>query len=150
MLARTLLILLAVVATEFAATTFLFERSQHFALQDDEAQRLADHLSVAHRLLDRAAVADRPRLTRELDTQGFDIEWAAQGTATPDSFRLNQLRDQVLHFAHDGARLPGGTGKSDPSRSLQVTLALESAICNTIQCGTVLIEQHNDRSIETS
>lgn len=98
LLGRILAVLLVVAATEFAANTFLFERANHFALRDDEAYRVAEHLVIARRVLDKAAPQARPAAAKEFTTASFTISWPATSSASSSRVELRALRDQVLAF----------------------------------------------------
>ncbi len=98
LLGRILAVLLIVAATEFIANTFLFERANHFALRDDEAYRVAEHLVIARRVLDRAAPQTRAAAAREFTTASFTISWPGEPQATSANVELRGLRDQVLAF----------------------------------------------------
>ncbi|MET0364971.1 MAG: ATP-binding protein [Sphingobium sp.] len=97
LLGRILIILALVMATEFVANTYIFERASQFALRDDEAQRMAAHLVVARRVLDRTAEAERPTVARELSTSHFGIRWSPSAEAASASFQLRNLQDQIVH-----------------------------------------------------
>ncbi|MBT2188329.1 ATP-binding protein [Sphingobium nicotianae] len=96
LLGRILLILAFVLATEFLANTWLFERTSQFALQDDDAHRMAEYLVIVRRVIDKAPPADRPRLTRELSTARFRVDWYLHPDTSTASYRLNSLRSQIL------------------------------------------------------
>ncbi len=96
LLGRILLILIAVMATEFAANTFFFDRISQFALRGDEVDRMAEHLVVARRLMDKAEPSERAALAGELSTERFSIKWAPDKGAGPVSFGLENLRAQIL------------------------------------------------------
>lgn len=98
LLGRILLILALVMATEFFANTYIFERASQFALRDDEAQRMAEHLVIARRVLDRTPVSERSTVARELSTHYFDIRWAPNAEPSSGSFALRHLQDQILHL----------------------------------------------------
>ncbi|HEX7821433.1 MAG TPA: ATP-binding protein [Sphingobium sp.] len=98
LLGRILLILALVMATEFAATTYIFERASQFALRDDEAQRMAEHLVVARRVLDRTALSERYTVARELSTNHFAVRWAPRADTASGHFALRNLQDQILHL----------------------------------------------------
>jgi signal transduction histidine kinase len=98
LLGRIFVILLVVLATEFAASTFLFERANHFALQDDDARRMAEHLVVARRVLDRTEVRNRAGVTDEVSTDGFTIAWARKGVSSKVSYELDGLRSQMIEM----------------------------------------------------
>ncbi|MFT3965483.1 MAG: ATP-binding protein [Sphingobium sp.] len=97
LLGRILLILALVMATEFIANTYIFERASQFALRDDEAQRMAAHLVVARRVLDRTEVEDRPVVARELSTTHFGIRWSRSAEPSSTSFALRNLQNQIVH-----------------------------------------------------
>lgn len=96
LLGRILLILIAAMATEFAANTLLFERASQFALRGDDVNRMAEHLVVARRLMDKAGSADRPALATELSTERFTIRWSRDGRTKPASYELDNLKTQIL------------------------------------------------------
>jgi signal transduction histidine kinase len=97
LLSRLLVILALVMATEFIANTYIFERASEFALRDDEAQRMAEHLVIARRVLDRTAVADRAVVAQELSTTRFDIGWSPRAEGGSGSFALRNLQNQIVH-----------------------------------------------------
>jgi len=98
LLGRILAVLLIVAATEFAANTFLFERANQFALRDDEAYRVAEHLVIARRVLDRAAPQAREAAAKEFTTASFTISWPAGHRASAGRVELRKLREQVIQF----------------------------------------------------
>jgi two-component system osmolarity sensor histidine kinase EnvZ len=51
LLGRIFAILLLTILIEFGASTYLYERSSHFSVREDEARRLAEHLVIARKLL---------------------------------------------------------------------------------------------------
>lgn len=85
-------------ATEFVANTYIFERASQFALRDDEAQRMAAHLVVARRVIDRTAASDRPTIGRELSTKHFGIRWSRTVETGATSFALRNLQKQIVHL----------------------------------------------------
>jgi hypothetical protein len=97
LLGRILLILLVVMATEFVANTVLFERASHFALQEDDARRMAEHLVVARRVLERTAQPERLSVAEELSTARR--AGVARGEAPAQPASASQGRD---HRRHDG------------------------------------------------
>ncbi|MET0137576.1 MAG: ATP-binding protein [Sphingobium sp.] len=98
LMGRILLILALVMATEFIANTFLFERASQFALRDDEARRMAEHLVVARRVLDRTPMGERPVVARELSTSHFGIRWTRDADPSGGSFALRNLQNQIVHL----------------------------------------------------
>lgn len=95
-LTRILLILVAIMATEFVANTLVFNRANRFALHEDDAHRMAEHLVVARRLLDRTRPAERPTVASELSTDRFTFRWSRSGDVMPASLSLNNMRSQIL------------------------------------------------------
>ena len=59
---RVIAILLIALAIEFAASTLLYERASRFAVRDDEAHRLAEHLVIARRLVEEEQPGARPAM----------------------------------------------------------------------------------------
>ncbi len=98
LMGRILLILALVMATEFIANTYIFERANQFALRDDEAQRMAEHLVVARRVLDRTPLSQRYTVARELSTAHFDVRWTPRADGGARPFPLRTLQDQILHL----------------------------------------------------
>jgi signal transduction histidine kinase len=104
LLGRILLILALVMATEFVANTYIFERASRFALRDDEAQRMAAHLVIAQRVLDRTAEPDRPTVARELSTAHFGVRWSRTAEPSATSLALRNLQDQIVRLEPELAR----------------------------------------------
>lgn len=98
LLGRIFIIFALVLATEFVANTYIFERAGQFALREDEARRMAEHLVVARRVLDRTPRAQRMAVAEELSTQYFDIRWAARQEGNSASLSLRNLQGQILHL----------------------------------------------------
>lgn len=96
LLGRIILILVAVMATEFVTNTYLFDRASQFALQEDEVERMAEHLVVAHRLFDQAAPQERTPLAEQIRTERFSVRWSPAGPPMAPSYELNTLRTQIL------------------------------------------------------
>ena len=96
LLGRIVLILALVLATEFVANTLIFERVSKFALQDDEAHRMAEYLVVARRMMDRTAPAGRGAIAQELSTARLHVSWHTGIDSQSTHFRLNELRAQML------------------------------------------------------
>ena len=96
LLGRIILILIAVMATEFVTNTYLFDRASQFALHEDEVERIAEHLVIAHRLMDQADPAERPALAGRLRTDRFAVRWSPGGAPLASSFELDRLRGQLF------------------------------------------------------
>ncbi len=62
LLGQVVAILLITLLIEFGASTLLYERASRFAVRDDEANRLAEHLVISRRLLAERPAAQRERM----------------------------------------------------------------------------------------
>lgn len=99
LLGRLLAILLAMIAVEFVASTFLYERSSRALVQDDEAHRLAEHLAIARRLIAERPWAERPKMAEQLTTGRYDVRWHPRPLPPgPTDARLEQMRHQVVSW----------------------------------------------------
>lgn len=103
-------ILLLTILIEFAASTLLYERASQFAVRDDEARRLAEHLVIARKLLAEQPRGEREQLARELNTSRYEVRWmAVLPTALREQPALDRLYEQVVlwepSLASDGLRL---------------------------------------------
>jgi len=96
LLGRIILILAFVLTIEFVANTFIFERISNFALQDDEAHRMAESLVVARRVMDRTPVAGRGTVSRELSTARLHVSWHKGIDTRSTQYSLGDLRAQML------------------------------------------------------
>lgn len=98
LLGRILLILALVLMIEFVANTLVFERVSKFALQDDDAHRMAEYLVVARRIMDRTAPAGRNAIAQELSTPRLQVSWRKGIDTRTTQYSLNDLRKQMLAF----------------------------------------------------
>lgn len=90
-------VLLLALLLEFAASTFLYERASRFSLREDEARRLAEHVSVSRRLLSASAPAARARVASSLSTEHYAIRWdTALPAPPPVAPSLDEMRHQVV------------------------------------------------------
>ncbi|MXO66648.1 ATP-binding protein [Altericroceibacterium endophyticum] len=96
LLGRLLAIFVLVVGIDLLANALLFERANEFSLQEEDAERMAEHLVVAHRLLDDTAPARRSEIARELSTERFRIGWAGDRPQIVPNLELDGLRQQIL------------------------------------------------------
>jgi signal transduction histidine kinase len=105
LLGRLFTILIAVLVIEFAVSTLLFEQSSRDLIREDEARRLAEHVSIARKLVSEQAAPERPRMAERLTTSRYEIAWAASPPprATPDP-AIAQLRGQMLEWEPGLAR----------------------------------------------
>lgn len=96
---RLLAILLLVAGVDFAANTLLFDRASRFALREDDAARVAEHLVIASRVMERTPDVDRKRVARDLSTKRFALEWLAKGPRPGGPVVLGGMREQILDVA---------------------------------------------------
>lgn len=96
---RLLAILLLVAGVDFAANTLLFDRASRFALREDDAARVAEHLVIASRVIERTPQASRARVAHDLSTGRFSLEWRARGPRPVGPVALVGMREQILDVA---------------------------------------------------
>jgi signal transduction histidine kinase len=97
LLGRIVAILLLTTLFEFAASTLLYERASRFAIRDDEARRLAEHLVVSRHILTERPPAARPAMASELSTDRYLVSWDRAPPVVPRvSPSLDAMRRQVL------------------------------------------------------
>ncbi|WP_294329896.1 ATP-binding protein [uncultured Sphingomonas sp.] len=110
MIGQVFAILLLTILIEFAVSTVLYERASQFAVRDDEARRLAEHLVIARKLLAEQPPARREGLALEFTTSRYEVRWMP---ALPPALReqpdLDRLYEQVVlwepSLAQEGLRL---------------------------------------------
>lgn len=95
---RLLAIILLVVVVDFLMNTVLFERTTDFLLQEDDAERMAEHLAIVHRVIERTPPQDRETVARELSTERFAISWSRTNASTPNAIDLATFRRRVLAY----------------------------------------------------
>lgn len=97
LIGRIVAILLLTVLIEFGASTLLYERASEFAVRDDEARRLAEHLVISERLISERPPAQRPAMAAELTTDRYAIRWDRTPPPLPRlAPPLDRMRSQVL------------------------------------------------------
>lgn len=97
---RLLAILLLVAGVDFIANTVLFDRASRFAVREDDASRVAEHLVIASRAIERTGPAERVRVSQALSTRRFLLKWEqAGGTRPAGSVALSTMRRQVVQVA---------------------------------------------------
>jgi len=93
---RLLAVLLLVVVFDFAANSLVFQRINRVALQQDDAERIAENLVLSKRAMERADRSDRAELARFLSTNKFWLEWRQRRIPRAGSLNLNTLRAQIV------------------------------------------------------
>lgn len=98
---RLLAILLLVAGVDFAANTLLFERASQFAVAEDDAARVAEHLVIASRAIERTPPDGRAQAAQALSTARFAISWRPAGQRHVGAVPLATMRQQVLDLSGD-------------------------------------------------
>jgi signal transduction histidine kinase len=75
LLGRLVAIVLLTVLVEFGISTALYERVNQYAVRDDEARRLAEHLVISRRLVAARVDGDRAAMARALTTDRYLVRW---------------------------------------------------------------------------
>jgi signal transduction histidine kinase len=128
LLGRIFAILLLTIVIEFGASTYLYERSSHFSVREDEARRLAEHLIIARKLLNEAPRRDRPAVAFQLTTDRYIVRWSPE-TPPPPHFApaLDQTRNQIIAWEPRLTESPLRIRLSSPGRNASVQGELQLA-----------------------
>lgn len=99
LLGQVVAILLITLLIEFGASTILYERASSFAVRDDEANRLAEHLVISRRLIGERAPAQRDTMAAELTTDRYALTWSPTAHPTPRiAPALDEMQRQVIEW----------------------------------------------------
>ncbi|MEG3089458.1 ATP-binding protein [Sphingomonas sp. PB4P5] len=94
---RVIAILLLTLALEFGVSTLLYERASQFAVREDEAHRLAEHLVISRKLVAEQPPAERAEMAAELTTDRYALRWQqALPPPPPIAPTLDEMREQVV------------------------------------------------------
>lgn len=94
---RVVAVLLLTLALEFGVSTLLYERASQFAVREDEAHRLAEHLVISRKLLAEQPPAERAEMAAELTTDRYALRWQrALPPPPPIAPTLDEMREQVI------------------------------------------------------
>lgn len=97
LLGQVVAILLLTLIIEFGTSTLLYERASSFAVRDDEANRLAEHLVISRRLMNERPPEQRPAMATELTTDRYAVQWNAVSPEPPRiSPALDEMRRQIV------------------------------------------------------
>lgn len=122
LLGQVVAILLLTLAIEFGTSTLLYERASRFAVRDDEAHRLAEHLVIVRRLMEERPPAVRGAMAGELTTERYLIQW---NPAPPPSPRiapeLDAMWRQVTEWEPTLARTEHRLSLISPGRTSVVS-----------------------------
>ncbi len=129
LLGQVVAILLITLLIEFGASTILYERASRFAVRDDEANRLAEHLVISRRLIAERPPAQRPAMAAELTTDRYALEWRRALPTPAIAPALDAMRRQVIAWEPSLADADLRLKLQSPGRSSVVTggLRLEDA-----------------------
>jgi len=99
LLGQVVAILLITLLIEFGASTILYERASSFAVRDDEANRLAEHLVISRRLIGERVPAQRGTMAAELTTARYALLWSPTPHPTPRiAPALDEMQRQVIEW----------------------------------------------------
>ena len=99
LLGQVFAILLLTLAIEFGTSTLLYERASRFAVRDDEAHRLAEHLVIVRRLMEERPAAARAVMAGELTTDRYVVQWRPTLPPGPRiAPELDAMRRQVTEW----------------------------------------------------
>lgn len=128
LLGRIVAIVLLTVLIEFGVSTLLYERANRYAVRDDEARRLAEHLVISRRLVAERPVAERGAMAGELTTDRYLVRWAsALPPPPPVAPALDQMRHQVIAWEPTLGTTDLRLRLVSPGRSSMVTGGLRLA-----------------------
>lgn len=126
LLGQVLGILLLTLVIEFGASTLLYERASGFAVRDDEANRLAEHLVISRRLIAERPQLERPAMAAELTTDRYALQWSATLPAIPAiAPALDEMHRQVLEWEPSLAATELWLRLQSPGRRSVVTGGLQ-------------------------
>ncbi|WP_408590329.1 ATP-binding protein [Novosphingobium sp.] len=131
---RLLAILLLVTAVDFTANTLVFDQAGTFALHQDDAARIAEHLTLASRAIEQTPVAERAKAAQHLSSPHFVLGWKPAGERQTASVpeHLDALRTPVVQIAPElaqhGLRLTMDARKSGENVDGALVLADRSVL----------------------
>ncbi|WP_445191746.1 ATP-binding protein [Sphingomonas sp. Tas61C01] len=122
LIGQIIAILLLTMVIEFGASTLLYERASQFAVRDDEARRLAEHLVIARRLVVERNRTDRPSMAQDLTTQRYAVRWE-EGLRAPPPIApsVATMHEQVIDWEPTLASADLRLRLTSPGRSSVVT-----------------------------
>lgn len=94
---RILAIVLLTILVEFFAGTVLYDRASNLRVREDEANRVAEHLASASRVMTQRAPLERPALASRFSSPHFEVSWQKYApSAPPMSADLQEMRSQIV------------------------------------------------------
>lgn len=119
-------ILLLTMVIEFGVSTLLYERASQFAVRDDEARRLAEHLVIARRLIAEQPLSRRDDMAEDLTTERYALQWQQDLPPPPPiAPALDGMRAQVVEWEPSLAATDLRLKLTSPGRSSVVTGGLQ-------------------------
>ena len=119
---RIFAILLLALLVEYGATTFLYERASRYSIRDDEANRLAEHLVIARKLLEEQPAQRRSGMAGELTTSRYLVRWKDHLPPTPRvAPRLDRMHKQIIAWEPDLARRDLRIRLTSPGRNAYIS-----------------------------
>jgi signal transduction histidine kinase len=126
LMGRVLVILLLTVVIEFGASTLLYERASQFSVREDEANRLAEHLVIARKLMGERGWRERPEIARELTTDRYEIHWSPVLRHPPTlAIELEEMRAQIVQWEPSLAKSDIRLTLLSPGRGSTINGALQ-------------------------
>ena len=127
LLGRIVAILLLTVLIEFGVSTMLYERANRYAVRDDEARRLAEHLVLSRRMVAERPVGDRGTIAGDLTTDRYLVRWERALPPPPLAPELDQMRRQVIAWEPSLGATDLRLRLASPGRSARVAGGLRLA-----------------------
>ena len=93
---RVIVVLLVAIMVEFLATVLVFGESERLLVRTGQAQRVAEQLVVAERVLATTPPAVRPDLARRLSTQHVSIGWTPDAPSSRPLTPFTQAAERVF------------------------------------------------------
>ena len=126
LIGRVFAILLLTMVLEFGVSTLVYGRASHFSLQDDEARRLAEHLTIARKLVAKRPPVERAAMAQSLTTSRYDIQWAPRLLPPPRlAPSLDRMYRQVVSWEPDLANADLRLRLASPGRNAVTTGGLK-------------------------
>lgn len=97
LIGRVLIIVLLTILIEFCAGTILYDRASSLRVREDEANRMAEHIAAASRVMIQRDPSERPAMASRLSSANFTVTWhRTLPPPPPMSADLFEMRDQIV------------------------------------------------------
>lgn len=94
---RVTLVLLAAILVEFVATAVIFGEAERLLVRSNQAQRIAEQLVVADRVLGPTRLADRNAVAARLSTEHVALAWSPEPGLGPASSPVAKIVEDVFN-----------------------------------------------------